>query len=649
MSSEVQQDGAAWYRVAAPRELPEGRVMSVTVGRRVLALTHFEGKYGALDNRCPHQGGPLGEGSIERGWLRCPWHGYDYNPTTGAPPEGFEDSSTSYPTEVREDGVYVKLPPEPERVRTVSDVMVETMTNWGVTAVFGMVGHSNLGLADSLRVAEERGDLRYFGIRHEGAASFAATAFGKLTGGLAACFAIAGPGSTNLFTGLYDAKADRAPVLALSGQVPSRNVKRGAFQDLDLPAAFADVARYSSVVLTNADHAELMTLACKTAIVERDVAHLVFPDEVQIQPSHQEPSGPDGRRADRRTIPPREAFAAACSRLSAARRPVFVVGAGARHDMEPIIALAEQLRVPVLTTFKAKGQISDQHPLGCGVLGRSGTPIASWFMNESDLMVVWGASFSHHTGISTHKPLIQVDRDPMAIGRFHAVDIGLVGDVRTTAELFAESLDITSDDPADEIADRWALWRAEKASRRQDDRGEGINSSFVFEALTEATPADAVICVDVGNNTYSFGRYFETANQSILMSGYLGSIGFALPAAMGAWAAVGDSRKVIAVCGDGGLGQYAMEITTLVKYGMDVTVVVLSNKELGKISKEQRAAEHDVWQTSLVNPDFADFARLCGARGTRVGHRGELVGALEEAIAQPGPALVDIDADVLLI
>ena len=638
-----------WYRVAGPDELPEGRVMTVTVGRRVLALTHFNGEYGALDNRCPHQGGPLGEGSIERGWLRCPWHGYDYDPLTGAPPAGFADASANYLTEVRDDGIFVQLPGDPPRERTVSDVMIETMVNWGIDSVFGMVGHSNLGVADAMREAELRGDLRYFGVRHEGAAAFAATAYGKLTGGLAACFGIAGPGSTNLFTGLYDAKADRAPVLALSGQVASKNVGRGAFQDLDLPAAFADVARFGAVVHADSDHAEIMTLACKTAIVERDVAHLVFPDEVQIQASDQEAMPATGRSGDRQIIPPAAAFFEACERIRQAEKPVFVVGAGARFDMTPILALAEQLNVPVLTTFKAKGQISDRHRLGCGVLGRSGTPIASWFMNESDLMVVWGASFSHHTGISTHKPLIQIDRDPMAIGRFHSVDIGLIGDVGVTATMLAESITEPFADRSDEIAVRWELWRAEKESRRKDDRGEGINSALVFEALTQATPDDAVICVDVGNNTYSFGRYFETARQSILMSGYLGSIGFGLPAAMGAWAAVGDKRKVLAVCGDGGLGQYVMELTTLVKYDMDITVVVLNNSELGKISKEQRAAEHDVWQTSLVNPDFADFARLCGAKGTRVTHAGDLVPAIEDSINHAGPALVEVDADVLLI
>jgi thiamine pyrophosphate-dependent acetolactate synthase large subunit-like protein len=161
---------------------------------------------------------------------------------------------------------------------------------------------------------------------------------------------------------------------------------------------------------------------------------------------------------------------------------------------------------------------------------------------------------------------------------------------------------------------------------------------------------DAVIAVDVGNNTYSFGRYFEASgHQDVLMSGYLGSIGFSFPAAMGAWAAVGDTRQVVSVSGDGGFGQYAMELTTAVKYGMNITHVLLNNSELGKISKEQRAAEWDVWQTGLHNPDFAAFASLCGAKGIRVTDVADLDVAIAEALAHPGPALVDIVTDALLV
>ena len=182
----------------------------------------------------------------------------------------------------------------------------------------------------------------------------------------------------------------------------------------------------------------------------------------------------------------------------------------------------------------------------------------------------------------------------------------------------------------------------------QKDRGHGLNSAIVFDALSRIAPSDAVIAVDVGNNTYSFGRYFECKDQSVLMSGYLGSIGFGFPAAMGAWAAAPD-RPILCVSGDGGFGQYLAELTTAVKYGMNITHVLLNNHELGKISKEQRAGEWDVWQTSLHNPNFAEFANLCGAAGNRVTDQTQLESAIQEALAYEGPALVEVMTDAELI
>ena len=644
-----------WHRVAGLDDLGDGRVMTVVAGHRSLALTRVGDHYGALDNKCPHQGGPLGEGSIEKGLLRCPWHGYDYDPLTGTPPPGFSDAPGCFKLEVRDDGIWVEVPDEPTHVRTVSDVMVETMVEWGVTHVFGMVGHSNLGFADAMRRQEEAAKLTFIGIRHEGAASFAASGYAKLTGRPAACFGIAGPGSTNLLTGLYDAKVDRAPVLAISGQVPSKVLGRGAFQDVDLSAAFADVAGTTRTVLPDSDHAELTALALKHAVVEREVAHLVLPDEVQVRPAPDaRAKGPSGRVPNRETAPPRDALARATELLARAVRPVVVVGYGARFDMGDVVALAEDIGAPVLTTFKAKGQISDRHPLGAGVLGRSGTPVASWLMNESDLLLVFGASFSNHTGIADYKPIIQVDFDPMALGRFHAVTVPVLGHVGVAARALRDAVTGDGDGPRPwvdqrgDVAERWAIWRAEKDRRARDDRGHGVSSAALFAALTDAVEPDAVIAVDVGNNTYSFGRYFECDRQSVLMSGYLGSIGFGFPAAMGAWAAAPE-RQIVAVTGDGGFGQYMGELTTAVKYGMDITHVLLNNSMLGKITKEQRAAQLDVWQTSLHNPDFSEYARICGALGRRVERAADLEAALREGLDHRGPALIEVVADSNLI
>ena len=639
-----------WHKAVDIDALADGEVTVCPAGRKTVALTKLHGRYGAIDNRCPHQGGPLGQGTLENDKIRCPWHGFDFDPFTGAAAGGPDYDVATYPVEERADGVYVQIPQPAEHRRTVSDVLIETMSNWGVDTVFGMVGHSNLGIAEAMHRAESAGKLRFFGIRHEGAAAFAAAAYGKLTGRPAVCFGIAGPGSTNLLTGLYDARSDRAPVLAISGNVDSAVAGKGAFQDIDLLAAFADVTVYSAMVRAGSDHAELMTMALKHAILERGVGHLVLPDEVQVLASPDAvPSGPHGRMPDLRIAPPAAALEQARRLIASSTRPVIVVGAGARFDMPAVVALAEQLHAPVLTTFKAKGQISDAHPLACGVLGRSGTPVASWMMNKADLILVFGASFANHTGISPYKPTIQVDTDPMMLGRFRPVEVPLLGDVGVTAAALLDGVDGVRRhaelvDQRGEVAERWSVWRTEKARRVAKRPGGRVSAASVFAELARSIPVDAVLTVDVGNHAYSFGRYFETAEQSVLMSGYLGSIGFGYPAAMGAWAAAPD-RKVVAVTGDGGFGQYLAEITTAVKYGMNITHILLNNGELAKISEEQRGAEYAVWQTSLHNPDFAAYARQCGAYGIRVTDAAELGPAIAQALRHPGPALVEILTD----
>ncbi|MFB6228156.1 MAG: thiamine pyrophosphate-dependent enzyme [Halobacteriales archaeon] len=644
-----------WHKAVEHDELPEGRVTPVTCGDTTVAVTHYEGEYAALDNACPHQGGPLGEGSIEDGLLRCPWHGWDFNPLSGDTPGEFDDCVQTYPTEEREDGIYVGFPPEESHERTVADVIAETLVNWDLRQVFGIVGHSNLGLANALRRQSLRGNLHYYGVRHEGAAAFATSAYGKLTGRPAACFSIAGPGATNMLTGLWDANLGGAPAIALTGQVESQVLDTHFFQEVDLEAAYGDVAAFEATVLPDSQHAELATRAAKTAILEDGVSHLIFPDDIQTRLAEGVEAGdPEGRLANREIAPPAEDVDDATELLANAERPVIVAGHGARFAMDGIVDLAERLDAPVLTTFKGKGQIPDSHPLAGGVLGRSGTPIASHFMNESDLMVVFGASFSNHTGIAEYKPIVHVDRDPQTLGKFHGVDVPMLGEIGVTVDIMAERLDeesLGAESQRGELAERWEMWREEKATRRGEPPERGLNYATVFEAMSELTPEDAIMPLDVGNNTYAFGRYFEAEGQSFLMSGYLGSIGYALPAALGAWAATREvdtpwaGRKVVSVSSDGGFGQYMGELTTLVKYDMDVTHVLLNDDELGKISKEQRDGGWDVWETDLVNPDFAAFAENCGALGRRVESEGELEPALSEAIEHDGPALVEVLTD----
>ena len=336
--------GRVWEKALESGELAEGRVQAVTCRNQTVCMTHFKGQFAALDNACPHQGGPLGEGSIEEGLLRCPWHGWDFDPLTGKAP-GFDDGVATFPVEVREDGIYVGFDETETHATTVSDVMVETMVNWGIRHVWGMVGHSNLGLADAVRRQTKTGRLAYYGIRHEGAASFAASAYGKLTGRPAACLSIAGPGATNLLTGLWDAHVDRSPVLALTGQVDTQVLGPGAFQEVDLSAAFGKVAQWSQPVLQTSKHAELVNLAVKSSILNRGVSHLIFPDEVQTldAPEGVVAGGPEGRIPKREIVPPAESIELALALLGSSKRPTIIVGHGASSHMEPVLTLAEKL------------------------------------------------------------------------------------------------------------------------------------------------------------------------------------------------------------------------------------------------------------------------------------------------------------------
>ncbi|AXI46672.1 pyruvate oxidase [Sulfitobacter sp. SK012] len=652
-----------WISVGQIDDLPEGRIKTVTARTTSICLVHFDGQWAAMNNHCPHQKGPLGEGSIEKGtddksWIRCPWHGWDFDPLTGKPPGGHEDSGQDmYPIDIRDGEIFVGLEAEPPHERTVTDVMVETMTNWGVQSVFGMVGHSNLGLSDAIRRAVIDKKLKYYGIRHEGVAAFAASAYGKLTGRPAACLTIAGPGATNLLTGMWDAKVDRAPVLALTGQVQTQVFGPGAFQDINLGSAFQAVTTFSQTVLNSSNHAELMSLACKNAIVEQNVAHLIFPDDVQTVPSAKPAGTPAGRMGGTRVRPAQDDIDAAVALLNGAKRPMIVVGHGAYAARDQIIALAEKIGAPVVTTFKAKGLVPDSHPLGAGVLGRSGTPIASWFMNEADVLVAFGASFSNHTGIALKENIIQVDYDRMQLGKFHPVKVPVWGEIGAFCEAAAGAITRNADavDQHGELAERWQIWRDEKQRRLAEEHGNGIHSFAIFEALGRLAPDDAIFAVDVGNNTYSFGRYLETkGNQRVLMSGYLGSIGYGFPAGIGAWAATQDiqalrGRKVISISGDGGFGQYPMDFTTAVKYGMDITHILLHNGELGKISKEQRSGEWPVWETNLHNPSFAAFAKICGGHGQKVTNTQDIDDAIEKALAVKGPALVELMTDAELV
>ncbi len=645
-AQEETMSEATWFRVGDADVVALDEVTVVQAGHHVIALSKTADGWGAIANRCPHQGGPLGEGLIEDCWLVCPWHGWEYDPKSGETPGPFDDKVTAYDVEERADGIYVAVREPVEHGATLMTQIVDQLVDAGVDTVFGMVGHSNLGFADALRAAELDGRLRFIGIRHEGAAAFAASAYGKLTGRPAVCFSIAGPGATNLYTGMWDAKLSTTPLLAITGQIPTPKLGTRAFQEVPLEQALGPVSGWSKR-LSASDGPEVATAMVNYVTTQHDVAHLVIPDDVQSLPALPNPR--HGPSIAINALPLAASDAARISDLlKHATNPLFVIGRGGTHSSAAILALAERVDAAVATTFPAKGCIPESHPLATGVLGRSGTPISAAMQTRSDLIVVFGGGMAPHTGITEKRTVVRIDTDPLASRRnTHNVEVFALADAGSAAEAIAsQCAPVDRPELRTWLADRWEWWRARKQSRRDVDSHGRLTSAAVFDVLGNEIPDNAIVALDVGNTTYSFGRYFEADGQRVVMSGWLGSIGYALPAAIGAAAAF-PNLTVVAIAGDGGFGQYAMELATVAKYGLNIKVVLLSNDELGKITAEQQLANTHVWATSLKNPSWAGMAESLDLFGRRVKTPEELEAGMAGLFAHSGPGLLEIRSSKL--
>ena len=577
---------STWHRVD---EIPdEGRVRTAVVDGRTVALTRCGGRVGALDNHCPHQGGPLGEGSIENGC--CAVRGTVTTTTRSLAGHRRASPTRRWPSRSRSvtDGRTSSCPSVPDRPRSVSDVLVETLVAWGVDTVFGMVGHSNLGFAEALRRAEARGELRYIGIRHEGAAAFAASAYGKLTGRPAACFAIAGPGSTNLLTGLYDAKLDGAPVVAISGQVPSKVLGRGAFQDLDLSAVFRDVAVSTVTIHAGSDHAELAATAVKHALDGRGVAHLVLPDEVQDLPSAQPAALPEGRRADLRIAPPTLDAAL----RQAPRRPA----AGAHR--RPGRARGDRRRCATRRTPGCAGahHVPGQGPGARHPSARRGRarPVGHPGGVVADERVR-PAVRRRRVVLQSHRDRgLQADRSgrrrALAIGRFDPVRVGVLGDAASRCG----AADALGDDGRASTSGRTSPPAGRSGGPRKPaappTTTAGAWRRSVFAAL------DHTLSRRRGHQCRR--RQPRLLVRSLLRERRPAGADVGIPRVDRVRISRCDGRMgrrprrpIMAVTGDGGFGQYLAELTTAVKYGIPIKHVLLDNGSLGKISKEQLAGQ----------------------------------------------------------
>jgi pyruvate oxidase len=518
--------------------------------------------------------------------------------------------------------------------------MVAELAAWGVNIVFGLPGTSSLGLVEAIR---KNHDIRYFVVRHEENAAFAASAYNKFTGRIAACLTIAGPGATNLATGLYDAKEDHAAVLSLNGQVEAQYTGPGGVQEIDQDAFFRPITVYNNTIYEKNLSLLLLTRALRYARIDRGVAQISVPNDIQKKPLDSRFCTRESSLGGPDIVPPDEKIKTAASAINNAKKPVILAGWGAYPDGQQVLALAEKIKAPILTTFRAKGILPEDNPWVIGILGNVGSPQARILVNEGDLVITLGVGFSKYTNVPIEKSFVQVDIDPLKLGK-NVQTIALWGNCSLVLKKLSPLLKGREDGG---IKDRLAAMKKQWDQQRDaeaDRSAAPLRPPFIMKVLSEVIPADAVISLDVGENQWWFGRNFRIKQQRFAMSGYLATMGFGLPGAIAAKIAYPD-RSVFCITGDGGFSMAMADFITAVKYHLPMVVVILNNHQLGMIQVEQMMEHYPNYATDLLNPDFARYAEACGGLGIHVSRPDELRPALLTAMSASRPVIIDVETD----
>lgn len=525
--------------------------------------------------------------------------------------------------------------------KTVSDVLVDQLIEWGVKYVYGMPGTSVLGIIESIRKHDE---IRYIQVRHEESAAFMASAHGKLTGHVAVCLTIAGPGSTNLATGLYDAQLDHSPVLAITGMVKRQIIGPGSFQEIDQYSFFKPVSVFDKTLMTRKQTVPLTTLAIKHAIIGGGVSHLGVPVDLQSKPHDTEIVPFEGNFPNNCISQPEIMVRKASEVISEAERPVIIVGFGAMGQGDNIIELSEKISAPIVTTYRGKGVIDEYHELYVGSHGGIGSSASAKLVRDSDLLIVIGCSFSDQSQIP-EKRMVQIDINPMMIAKRHRVEVGLFGNSAVLVpKLKKEVKENKKEKYLDEIKNLKQEW-LDLLEEEADSTKTPIRPQYIVKVLNEKIPDDAIITLDVGENGWWFGRNFwMKATQKMIFSGYLGSMAFSLPAAIAAQL-VYPERQVICTAGDGGFSMLMADFMTAVKNNLPIKVFIFNNSELAMIRQEQLMENYPNYETELHSFDFAQYAENCGAIGIKVEKPEELEGAVDEALKSDKPVIVDIITD----
>ncbi|MFB0637276.1 pyruvate oxidase [Bacillus rugosus] len=524
--------------------------------------------------------------------------------------------------------------------KTAGQAMTELLEQWGVDHVYGIPGDSINEFIEELR--HERNQLKFIQTRHEEVAALAAAAEAKLTGKIGVCLSIAGPGAVHLLNGLYDAKADGAPVLAIAGQVSSGEVGRDYFQEIKLEQMFEDVAVFNREVHSAESLPDLLNQAIRTAYSKKGVAVLsvsddLFAEKIKREPVHTSPVYIEGNLE-----PKKEQLVTYAQYINNAKKPIILAGQGMKKAKRELLEFADKAAAPIVVTLPAKGVVPDKHPHFLGNLGQIGTKPAYEAMEECDLLIMLGTSFPYRDYLPDDTPAIQLDSDPAKIGKRYPVTAGLVCDsalgLRELTEYIERKKDRRFLDACTEHMQHW--WN--EIEKDETEAETPLKPQQVVARLQEAAADDAVLSVDVGTVTVWMARHFKmNANQDFIVSSWLATMGCGLPGAIASSLAEPE-RQAIAVCGDGGFSMVMQDLPTAVKYKLPITVVILNNENLGMIEYEQQVKGNIDYVTHLQNVDYAAFAESCGAKGIKVTRAEELAPAFHEALQADQPVVVDV-------
>lgn len=524
---------------------------------------------------------------------------------------------------------------------TVSDVLIEQLAEWGVKYVFGIPGTSTLGIVDAIRKSNK---IKFYQVRHEQVAAFMASAYGKLTGNIAACLGVSGPGATNLATGLYDASLDKSPVLALTGLVARQLMGPGSIQEIDQYSFFEPICVFNKIIMAKNQTTTLATLALKHSLLDRGVSHLGVPRDVQSIPYETEIRPLEGRITTLAFRTKDSLITKAAHVISKSKRPVILAGFGAQSQGKNLIKLAKKISAPIVTTFRAKGLLDANEPLYVGCHGSIASTAAATLVRNADLLLVVGASYSDQTRIPENKT-IQIDINMKMIAKNYPVELGLIGNSAIIVPILTEKVQNKHNSSyLNEIRKLKSSW-LKLIEKEADPTLNPIRPQYIMKVLSEKLPNNAVISLDVGENCWWFGRNFQMkSTQKLILSGYLASMGFGLPGSLAASIAYPD-RPSICITGDGGFSMVMADFLTALKYNLPVKVFVLNNQSLGMIMQEQKVEGYKNWQTNLYNFNFASFAKNVGGLGIKVSKPETFEEAVEKCLKSKTAVIVDINTD----